>query len=109
MGMSIADLRPDWPIDDTVERRPTADVFWRMLVADRGDDGNPSPGWYHRAWEACYQRCNIKHHKTTDLDTQYLIQNPLDDDNSATITSFLRWVEIGNHRRTITRNCTKGH
>lgn len=52
MGMSIAYLRPDWPIDENAERAPTADVFWRTLVADRGDDGNPSPGWYHRAWEA---------------------------------------------------------
>jgi Heterokaryon incompatibility protein (HET) len=103
MGMSIADLRPDWPIDDTVERTPTADVFWRTLVADRGDDGNPSPGWYHRAWEACYRRCNTDHHKSPDLDTQYLIQNPLDDDNSSTITSFLRRVQsVTWNRRLVT-------
>jgi hypothetical protein len=93
MGMSIADQRPDWPIDDAAERTHTADVFWRTLVADKGDDGNPSPGWYHRAWEASYRRCNSEDDETPDLDTEYLIQNPLDDGNSSTITSFLRRVQ----------------
>lgn len=93
MGMSIGDQRPDWPIDETAERTCTADVFWRTLVADRGNDGNPSPGWYHRAWETSYRRCNADDNEAFDLHTQYLIQNLFDDDNSSTITSFLRRVQ----------------
>lgn len=70
-----------------------ADTFWRILVANRGEDGSPPPGWYRRACELSYRRCDFENYEWGDLDTEKLLDEPLDDGYSSTIMSFLRRVQ----------------
>jgi hypothetical protein len=69
------------------------DIYWRTLVADRGDDGNPPPGWYHRACEESYRRRDFGTSEYGDLDTISLLESPIDDGNSSTMAAFLRRVQ----------------
>ena len=67
------------------------DLFWRTLVADRGIDGNSPPGWYRRACEEIYMR-NDKG-SFCEWDTTKLIENPIDDGTSTTMTAFCRRMQ----------------
>jgi hypothetical protein len=94
-AIHIADIRegPEWSVDDTTAWNYIPDIFWRTLVADRGDDGNPPPGWYYRACQESYRRCNSGTSEFGDLDTSNLLEWPVDDGNSSTMTAFLRRVQ----------------
>jgi hypothetical protein len=86
------------------------DQLWRTLVADRGENGNPAPGWYHRACKESYRRCDFKAYEYSDLDTSDLIENPLDDGNSSSMVNFLRRVQAvtWNRRMAETEECSIG-
>jgi hypothetical protein len=87
----------------TPEWNYVPEIFWRTLVADRGDDGNPPPGWYTRACEVAYRRCDFGTSEYGDLDTSRLLESPVDDGNSSTMASFLRRVQaVTWNRRLIT-------
>ena len=105
----MADTREDseWTVDGTTAWNYITDIYWRTLVADRGGDGNPPPGWYHRACEESYRRCQSEASEFGDLDTSNLIEWPLDNGNSSTMTAFLRRVQAVTWNRRLI--CTEGN
>ena len=105
VGTRIAEEREksEWSTNYTPEWNYIPDIFWRTLVADRGDDGNPPPGWYHRACEEAYLRCDFGTSEYGDLDTSNLLEWPVDDGNSSTMAAFLRRVQaVTWNRRLVT-------
>jgi hypothetical protein len=104
----MADIREDseWTVDGTTAWNYITDIFWRTLVADRGDDGNPPPGWYHRGCEESYRRCESGASEFGDLDTSKLLEWPIDDGDSTTMAAFLRRVQAVTWNRRLI--CTEG-
>lgn len=100
----IAEEREQWPVGHTPEWNYIPDVLWRTLVADRGDDGNPPPGWYRRACEESYRCCDSgSTSEYGDLLTSNLLEWPVYDGNSSTMAAFLRRVQaVTWNRRLVT-------
>lgn len=114
VGMTVVEEREE--NEDSIVSTPgwtnIPDPFWRTLVADRGDDGSQTPGWYHRACEEVYRRAHCYYEEDTfvDLDTQLLLNSPRDDGDSSAITSFLRRVQATtwNRRLAVTNRMSIG-
>ncbi|KIW84133.1 hypothetical protein Z517_03380 [Fonsecaea pedrosoi CBS 271.37] len=68
---------------DELDSRPVPPVFWRTLVADRGPDGLPAPGWYKRACEFAFRRNASAH---IDVEELYSLTE------SSHVREFLRRV-----------------
>lgn len=85
-----------------------ADLFWRTLVADRGPDGTPPPGWYRRACEEVSRRNDDGEYY--DWDTVAMIENPIGGGSSSTIAAFLQRVQsvTWNRRLALTRHRSAG-
>ena len=98
----------DGPLSYMPEWSCTPDLFWRTLVADRGPDGNAPPGWYRRACEVIYIRNNNGDYR--DWDTASVIENPIEEGSSSTITAFLRRLQsvTWNRRLVLTQRGSVG-
>ena len=72
-----------WQLNDDLRYLP--DQLWRILVADRGPDGRPTPGIYRRACSYCLQCANAK----GDVNTENLIR---DLSQPQTVREFLTRV-----------------
>ncbi|KAK7898062.1 hypothetical protein LTR67_004694 [Exophiala xenobiotica] len=68
---------------EELDSQPVPQMFWRTLVADRGPDGMPAPGWYKRACEFAFRRNNSIHINIEDLHTST---------DSSHVREFLRRV-----------------
>jgi len=68
---------------EELDSRPVPQTLWRTIVADRGPDGMPAPGWYKRACEFAFRR-NVSAH----IDIEGLLSHT----ESSHVREFLRRV-----------------